>query len=233
MKQQHDEIIKRLTEPNESANVLLHDIWEPWARRILYSGSSLRYLEDCSQLDHWSKFESSCELRLDAVRKYGYAIPSAEALTVIQRVSNGRVIEVGSGTGYWANLLQLRGVDIIAVDTGEEFKPTFFESTVNMDASVYLKHNDGCPDRALFMCWPRDTDEFLAHYRGNTVIWIGEDDGCTGEIDAESGWTQDLEEDVPKDIPNWLGIHDIMRVYRRSESSSPGPTKVCATVATL
>lgn len=34
--------------------------------------------------------------------------------------ARGKGLEIGSGSGYWASLLEKRGVDVIAVDNGSE-----------------------------------------------------------------------------------------------------------------
>jgi hypothetical protein len=49
-------------------------------------------------------------------RMYSWGIPTNEALDAVSNASPAGVIEVGAGTGYWAMLLQNRGVDIIAYD---------------------------------------------------------------------------------------------------------------------
>ena len=50
-----------------------------------------------------------------------------------------------------------------------------------------LRDHDGCPDRALFMCWPRFGDEILAAYRGEVLIVVSSD--LTWEVDEDKdGW---------------------------------------------
>lgn len=55
-------------------------------------------------------------MRSQLVTRYGFAVPSDEALTAIERCSPRGVVELGAGTGYWAFLLQQRGVDVVAFD---------------------------------------------------------------------------------------------------------------------
>ena len=55
-------------------------------------------------------------MRSQLIARYGFAVPSDEALTAIERCSPQGVIELGAGTGYWAFLLQQRGVDVVAFD---------------------------------------------------------------------------------------------------------------------
>ncbi|KAL3666792.1 hypothetical protein V7S43_008412 [Phytophthora oleae] len=46
--------------------------------------------------------------------KYSWAIPDERALQIIKHY--GPIVEMGAGSGYWARLLQLRGVDVVAYD---------------------------------------------------------------------------------------------------------------------
>jgi hypothetical protein len=49
------------------------------------------------------------DTRSQLITRYGFAIPSEEALGAIWRCSPRGVIEVGAGTGYWAYVLQQGG----------------------------------------------------------------------------------------------------------------------------
>eukprot|EP00198_Chlamydomonas_reinhardtii_P010891 XP_001700228.1 predicted protein [Chlamydomonas reinhardtii] len=84
------------------------------------------------------------------------------------------------------------------------------------DGPEFLARHGGCPDRALLLCWARHDmgEASLAAYRGDTVVAVGEvQQGATWELDRElhPEWRQVRR--VP--LPNWTGIHDDLRVYRR------------------
>nr|CCA14737.1 conserved hypothetical protein [Albugo laibachii Nc14] len=53
-------------------------------------------------------------LDVQIAMKYAWAIPDERALKIIK--SYGPIVEMGAGTGYWAKLLELRGVDIVCYD---------------------------------------------------------------------------------------------------------------------
>lgn len=197
---------------------MLHDEWEPWAQRINYIGSDWGFLclsrRDSELKRYCNDVHSGFMKRCDCIVNYGYAIPSAKALATIESASGRRVLEIGSGTGYWAMLLQARGVDVIAVDTGVEFNtPKWFPATVKQDGAKYLETHGGSADRALFLCWPRDGQSFVEQYRGDTLIWIGEPEGgCTWALsDGDGEWV--LVEEVK--IPTWPYIRDVLHVYSR------------------
>ena len=57
-------------------------------------------------------------LRRSLRRRYSYSIPSEEALQAIASIGEP-MVEIGAGKGYWAKLLQEKGVDIVATDRSE------------------------------------------------------------------------------------------------------------------
>jgi hypothetical protein len=70
------------------------------------------YLDEFSRLE----VEARSEARDRFIARYGFAVPTDDALSRIQAVSPDGVVEIGAGTGYWARLLHDRGVDIEAYD---------------------------------------------------------------------------------------------------------------------
>ena len=102
---------------------------------------------------------------------------------------------------------------MIPVDDGRE-PSGYTKEVVREDGTQYLRQRDGCPDCVLFICWPRVIDDWLATYRGRTVIWIGEHSGVTDHIcpESTSAWT----ESARCLMPRWLGMHDVCVAYERS-----------------
>ena len=118
------------------------------------------------------------ETRTLLTRRYGFAIPNADALNLI--ASWGPVIEMGAGTGYWASLLRKMKVDVIAYDnfSGHSelaygFGPLW--TPVVKGNTARLKDHG---DRTLLICWPDYGSMFasncLRYYRGNRLLYIGE-----------------------------------------------------------
>lgn len=121
-------------------------------------------------------------------RRFSWAVPNERALETIAKYSPDGVVEIGAGGGYWAMLLQQRGVDVVAFDP----KPAPEESEWHAgrawtavhvgDHTVVTDH----PDRTLLLCWPSYSQSWAAEalklYRGDTVIYIGEGSGgCTAD----------------------------------------------------
>jgi hypothetical protein len=162
--------------------------------------------------------------------KYAYSTPTEEALSMIEAC--GPVVEVGAGRGYWAKCLADRGVDVIATDVAlpasgsnvcwgsdEVAGVDQYYPTVEMHG---VQAADLYSDRALMMVWPdpetRMASDVLSNYRGDTLIYVGEDaGGCTGnqaffdEVEDETKWT--LRASAV--LPPWPGTHDGITIYDR------------------
>ncbi|MBK8202457.1 MAG: hypothetical protein IPK68_09155 [Bdellovibrionales bacterium] len=155
--------------------------------------------------------------------KYAWAIPRKAALEVIAKYSP--IVEVGAGSGYWAKLLNDMGVDIIAYDSdskthyGSGTKHHFpWFDVRNGDESVAKDHSD----RALFLCWPPYATKMAANclknYKGDTVLFIGEWDGCTGDESFFKLLEKNFVSEEIIDLPVWLGLHDALYVFRRKKA---------------
>ncbi|KAG2767913.1 hypothetical protein PC129_g1200 [Phytophthora cactorum] len=66
------------------------------------------------ELSDEARSEMYAALDVSVAMKYSWAIPDERALQIIKHY--GPIVEMGAGSGYWARLLQLRGVDVVAYD---------------------------------------------------------------------------------------------------------------------
>lgn len=156
------------------------------------------------------------QIRLFCCSRYSYAIPCQEIVEIIKEY--GKIIEIGCGLGYWANILHHNEIDIIAVDTMQEWgnSTTTHFDIIKEDGVKYLVEHDGCSDRTLFLCWSRDADGFVKKYKGDTIIVIGEmDGGCTWSMTDRKNWQRIRI----VQMPTWPEIHDCLMVYKRTLSS--------------
>ncbi|KAG2438750.1 hypothetical protein HXX76_005294 [Chlamydomonas incerta] len=202
-------LLARLTQPRDPDNILLHEVWEPWARGARFLTDRFRFPSpDYTRRDQEHEMEGWAHTRGVAYRDFACAVPSAEALGVITRASGGRVVEVGAGTGYWAWLLSRRGVDVVAVDNGEEYVA---------DGPEFLARHGGCRDRALLLCWAATwelADKCVAAYRGDIVVAVTEPDmGAIWELDTEAHPEWELVQSVP--LPSWPRIRSALLVFKR------------------
>lgn len=181
--------------------------------------------------------------RSELVQRYSWAIPSPATLDWLVTYLDGRrVVEIGAGTGYWAWLLGQHGVDVAAYDAdpptasgnhwhcpkegrdivgpGVEWAPV----RRGNHRHLYLPDNR---DRVLFLSWPPYSEpmgrDVLAAYRGDTVIYVGEDrGGCTGDDDMFALFDSDWRVDADcLDFVYWSGLHDRMTAYRRARPLHP------------
>jgi hypothetical protein len=167
------------------------------------------------------------EARDNAVRRYSWAIPDDRALNMIAQF--GPIVEMGAGKGYWAGQLQSRGVDIIAYDAEP---PTRFSGNLYCLPGSFFAVKKGLPpvlmrhaDRALFLCWPDYNTPFafdcLSHYKGSTVIYVGESHGgCTGSPAFHDKLEEEFECLGEYANPTWSFIHDGLTIWRRKCAST-------------
>lgn len=151
------------------------------------------------------------------VEKYAWAIPNNETIDIIKKYSP--IVEIGAGTGYWAYMMDQVRIDIVAYDK-EPYKNGYCEGKwleVKKGGSEKVKDH---PKRALFLCWPPYEDpmahEAIRFYKGDTIIYIGESSrGCTGDDKFHEELYKYWEEIEEYRIPQWLGLHDRLFIYKR------------------
>lgn len=126
--------------------------------------------------------------RDEAIARYGFAVPTDESVAAIADCSPAGVIEIGAGTGYWAELLRDHGVDVIAYDIDPPPSPTnkWFAGTapwhpVAVGAEDVVSQ---FPERTLLLVWPTRNETWpadaieLFHQAGGTrLVYIGEGPG--------------------------------------------------------
>lgn len=180
---------------------------------------AFKLLADKNSLAHYGA-------RRKFVDQYSWAIPNDAALNAIAKHSP--IIEIGAGMGYWASLLRAIDVDILAYDrdppkpgsknnwhqNAAEREP--WTKVLRGSPSDAARH----PERALFLCWPplglTMAVNCLRRYRGETVLYIGEEQGgCTGSDAFFQTLSRrfDLSETI--EIPQWSGIHDCLQIWKR------------------
>jgi len=100
----------------------------------------------------------------------------------------------------------------------------WFPDIQQSDGAAWLRAHGGSPERTLFLCWPREEfgDSVLGAYGGDTVVWVGEyAGGCTWSLcnsDETAEFSVHAHEWEPVQrvpLPNWMGIHDQLVVYKR------------------
>jgi hypothetical protein len=104
--------------PNESSLGRYHDRkFSPVAYgHIFHSDGTAEYLD--------------VPTRVELSAKYSWAIPSPQTLRwILDRLEGRGIVEMGAGTGYWAQMLSLGGADVVAYDQAPpDQTPNWFHS---------------------------------------------------------------------------------------------------------
>jgi hypothetical protein len=152
--------------------------------------SKIEYLDEVKQLkdsiEIWDNFFGANEdeqgygwARLDVIgqsllRQYAWAIPDERALRILANYAP--LVEIGCGLGYWAHLLRVRGVDILAAD--KYSRPTLYRpahTEVIRAGPEILRVSRG---RNLFLCYPDEKEamsiEAFKWFEGEYIIHCGE-----------------------------------------------------------
>lgn len=150
-------------------------------------------------------------------REYALAVPTDEALSYLTEYSP--LVELFSGTGYWAYELERRGCDITAFDADP---PQNTWTTVKKGTQdALLRYAENTDPVNLLLCWPpvgRAAYEALLVARPDNVFFIGEqpDEGLKMMADDRFFETLDgryrLVETV--ELPNLVGLKDHLYHYR-------------------
>lgn len=160
--------------------------------------------------------------RQDLVERYSWAVPNKRVLQYLSSF-NGPVYEIGAGNGYWANLLEQRGVDVTAVDqsppTDGELQWTDVEEKYIDEQTSRTDFGSQLRDSVVLLVWPpygRNMAYHVANCDPAHILYVGEArGGCT----ANSKFFDTVEstygavETIP--IPSYEGIHDNCYHYVR------------------
>jgi hypothetical protein len=158
------------------------------------------------------------------IRKYCWTIPDPDTVAFVAKHAHGGLVDPIAGTGYWAYVLAQLGVNIVCYDlnpgaelhtNGWHGKDLYAEVCPKDGAEAVAPH----ADRTLFLSWPPFAQDvgarILMAYKGNRVVYIGEDGGHTGDDEMrlilDRDWT---EVDSRQPVQFW-GVHDRVTVYER------------------
>lgn len=180
---------------------------------------------------------AQCISRVDAVRRWAWAVPDPDTLQRIAGLADGGLVEVGAGTGYWAAQLAAMGVDIIASDIGGQQRQDYFahdatfHPVVQADAAEFAACH---AHRTLLLVWPpyatsMGADAVEAYWLagGRRVLFVGEyGGGCTGDdrMHALLGdeWAERMGHTSARfrhraahEVAQWYGINDWLIICER------------------
>eukprot|EP00931_Biecheleriopsis_adriatica_P052003 TRINITY_DN30202_c0_g1_i2.p1 TRINITY_DN30202_c0_g1~~TRINITY_DN30202_c0_g1_i2.p1 ORF type:complete len:393 (+),score=58.09 TRINITY_DN30202_c0_g1_i2:113-1291(+) len=181
-------------------------------------------------------------MQMEAVglrQQLAWSVPTDEALKTIAHY--GPLVEVGGGTGLWAQLLTDIGADIVSFDL-PQWDSTYGDAQAEGDALQGQHRNalvrTGGPEvliehaeRSLLLMWPDYQGvgsfglECLRNYAGKTLVLVGEWQNQTFGLVRPWGqsFSKEFQEVVEAEfervkvvpLPNWPLFCDILTVWQR------------------
>ena len=175
--------------------------------------------EEARNMDETCEFNGApLPLQVEYGGKYSWAIPTAEAVSVIASYGVS-VVDFGAGSGYWSYLLSEAGVDVVAYDDWSWGRPMKLWHPVKTGGVDQLeKHRD----RAMLLVYPPNDSPMavnaLNEWGGDLLFFVGEPYRVTATpafIDAlAEGWHLDRR----VDLPNWRGKVDELYILRKGNA---------------
>jgi hypothetical protein len=165
--------------------------------------------------------------RIPIVRELAFGVPSAEAIEEIAQ--HGAILEIGAGTGLWANFIAKRGIDVIAIDSyvgkyadEETSLEPRHHPVVRLDAREAMRR---WPDRTILMVWPDRQNTVgenvaTAMRPGQTLLHVGESLGCTGTPGLDAALRDAFSRGRDLDVSVWDDLHDCLTVFIKQSPKS-------------
>lgn len=169
---------------------------------------------------------------------FGCVVPSYESLEVVKQLARSdksktqegrRVLEIGSGNGYWTYMLRRLGVEVTAVDNEQSsWRTMWIGNTIIVEGENYLKDNNGCKDAVLLLVYPIVGADFtvrmLYAYKGRTIVVAGTQNrnGYTsfqGKTigDYMSAERKDFDKTLQIPLPSFAGKDEALYVFERQK----------------
>jgi hypothetical protein len=186
---------------------------------------------------------------------FGCVVPTWDALSLISQLAkpvgkakgkNGSVpstrpiVEIGSGNGYWAYMLQRMGLTVLPVDNAASaWRTTWVDSTIITDGISFLQkppptHSQdvggaGCKDAILLLVYPQVSADFTGRviraYEGDYIVVAGTQNGngFTGFMDETiATWMArerpQFERVVQIPLPSFAGKDEALFIFLRKSN---------------
>lgn len=178
-------------------------------------------------IDELSKFSSVFPKVLDFrysrdnyVKNFSWSIPNLSSLLTI-REECSKIVEIYSGTGYWAYFLNLLGCEIECYD---DFSWDLYYKKFGLYFET--KNINSCSLESLINCnlmigWPPYSDnrclEYLKIIQPRKLIYIGEVYGCCGTEQFFDYIENNFKLKKKIELSRWGGIHDSVQIWEKLE----------------
>jgi hypothetical protein len=178
------------------------------------------YLEAFNELQDKDTFRGQQWFgeRGDLVDEYSWAVPNEDALIYLAEFDE--LVEVGAGSGYWANCINKAGGKVMPYDIDPpKTKDRGGDTWTHVERCAVEDMRDDCFESPVLMVWPalkEGVATTVAEREPPHILYVGEPrGGCTGEdeffyeIERKYGLVAKIE------IPSYAGIHDDLFHYVR------------------
>lgn len=157
------------------------------------------------------------------IKNFSFSIPCLEAIEAIKIYLGKKILDPMAGTGYWAKILSLAGLDVIATDIAypSENEYTFINQYYPIRKLRATRAIRKYPDRNIFLSWPPYASEDGTHllqamHLDQIVALIGEGaGGCTGSDSMFNYLDRNFKTLADIGIPQFDGIHDYLSIHQK------------------
>ena len=185
---------------------------------INYYYNIVKNYTDIDILSGIRRYTDCWKVREVCTQRYSWAIPSPKAIDAMRKYLP--IYEIGAGTGYWARLVtnSYDSKDYYAYDLKSRNGYTFTKNWYKIRHKKLKNSN-----RTLFLCWPPYATtmayDAIIENQPDKLIYIGEGyGGCTGDDKFHEILENNYEEIEGIAIPQFMGIHDYMTVYKKKNT---------------
>jgi hypothetical protein len=167
--------------------------------------------------------------RRDLTSTYSWTVTDPATVEFVVAHCGPLVVDPLAGSGWWAHLLGLAGVDVVAsdlnppdgTDINKWHRGTTHLDVQRLPGTEAVALSD--PARTLLLSWPPyDSSvghDVIAAYRGGRIVYVGEGSyGCCGGEDMWELLDQDWVEVASHRPVQFYGLHDYVTIYDRKEN---------------
>jgi len=166
--------------------------------------------------------------RMAFTNAFSWTIPDVsrtrEIMQVLKTHGVKSVLEVGAGCALEMAIMntlpESDGITLLATDDWSTHDSSPANAFMDVETMEGCQAVDAHPTDALMLQWPPDNSSMavdcLRKFKGNVLIYTGEDDGgCTADDAFFEERRENWEEVRYFDPKQWRGMHDYVHIYVR------------------
>lgn len=178
------------------------------------------YLEAFRELEEKSTFKGQQWFgeRQQLVEEYSWAVPDERVIPYLAEF--GEIVEIGAGSGYWANCVNKEGGKVMPYDIDPpETKDMGGDAWTHVERANVFNMDDEIFEYPILLVWPALNEGVateVADRGAPHILYVGEPrGGCTAEdeffdlLDKRYGLVARIE------LPSYAGINDDFYHYVR------------------